>query len=88
MSLKIKAGTSNAIVGHSGFGKTTMINMVNRIYDPSEGDVFIDDQNLKDLTFESYRKYIAVIPQNGILFNDTIIFNLLYGNPNATFEEV
>ncbi len=88
MSLKIKAGTSNAIVGHSGFGKTTMINMVNRIYDPSEGEVFIDDQNLKDLTFESYRKYIAVIPQNGILFNDTIIFNLLYGNPNATFEEV
>ena len=65
-----------------------MINMVNRIYDPSEGEVFIDDQNLKDLTFESYRKYIAVIPQNGILFNDTIIFNLLYGNPNATFEEV
>jgi ABC-type multidrug transport system fused ATPase/permease subunit len=88
LSLKIKAGTSNAIVGHSGFGKTTMINMVNRIYDPSEGEVFIDDQNLKDLTFESYRKYIAVIPQNGILFNDTIIFNLLYGNPNATFEEV
>ena len=65
-----------------------MINMINRIYDPSEGDVYIDDQNLKDLTFESYRKYIAVIPQNGILFNDTILFNLQYGNQEATLEEV
>jgi ABC-type multidrug transport system fused ATPase/permease subunit len=62
--------------------------MINRIYDPSEGDVYIDDQNLKDLTFESYRKYIAVIPQNGILFNDTILFNLQYGNQEATLEEV
>lgn len=62
LSLKIKSGTSNAIVGHSGFGKTTMINMINRIYDPSEGDVYIDGQNLRDLTFESYRKYISVIP--------------------------
>jgi ABC-type multidrug transport system fused ATPase/permease subunit len=86
LSLKIKPGTSNAIVGPSGFGKTTIINMVNRIYDPSEGDVLIDGQNLKDLKFESYRKYISVIPQNGILFNDTILFNLQYGNPDATIE--
>jgi len=84
LSLRIKAGTSNAIVGHSGFGKTTMINMINRIYDPAEGQVFIDGQDLKDLTFHSYRKYISVIPQNGILFNDTIMFNLQYGNPEAT----
>ena len=81
LSLKIKSRTSNAIVGHSGFGKTTMINM-------SEGDVYIDGQNLKNLTFESYRKYISVIPQNGILFNDTILFNLMYGNTQATMEEV
>lgn len=60
--MRIKAGTSNAIVGHSGFGKTTMINMINRIYDPAEGQVLIDDQDLKDLTFHSYRKYISVIP--------------------------
>ena len=73
LSLKIKSGTSNAIVGHSGFGKTTMINMVvsnkiqanhvqNRIYDPAEGEVYIDGQNLKYLKFESYRKFISVIP--------------------------
>ena len=62
LSLKVTPGTSNAIVGHSGFGKTTMINMINRIYDPNEGDVFLDGQNLKDLKFDSYRKYISVIP--------------------------
>ncbi len=62
LSLKVTPGTSNAIVGHSGFGKTTMINMINRIYDPNEGDVYLDGQNLKDLKFESYRKYISVIP--------------------------
>jgi ABC-type multidrug transport system fused ATPase/permease subunit len=49
-------------VGQSGFGKTTMINMVSRIYDPAEGDVLIDGQNLKDLKFDSYRKYISIIP--------------------------
>jgi len=62
LSLKVTPGTSNAIVGHSGFGKTTMINMINRIYDPNEGEVYLDCQNLKDLKFESYRKYISVIP--------------------------
>lgn len=62
--------------------------MINRIYDPTEGHVYIDGQNLKDLTFESYRKHIAVIPQNGILFNDTVLFNLQYGNPEATLEEI
>ena len=60
--MKVTPGTSNAIVGQSGFGKTTMINMINRIYDPNEGDVYLDGQNLKDLKFESYRKYISVIP--------------------------
>lgn len=88
LSLKIKPGTSNAIVGHSGFGKTTMINMITRLYDPSAGSVLLDGQDLKDLSFESYRKHIAVIPQNGILFNDTVLFNLSYGNPGATLEEI
>lgn len=88
LSLTIKPGTSNAIVGHSGFGKTTMINMITRLYDPSEGQVLIDGQDLKDLSFDSFRKYISVVPQNGILFNDTVLFNLSYGNPDATFEEI
>ena len=62
--------------------------MKTRLYDPSEGDILIDGQNLKDLKFKSFRKYIAVIPQNGILFNDTVLFNLTYGNPDASLEEV
>ena len=48
----------------------------------------LDGQNIKDLTFDSFRKYISIIPQNGILFNDTVLFNLQYANPDATMEEV
>ena len=59
-----------------------------RLYDPEEGSITIDGQNLKDLKFDSFRKYITIIPQNGILFNDSILFNLQYGNTEATFEEI
>jgi len=63
-------------VGSSGFGKTTLLNLLFRIFDPTEGSIKIDGQDLKDLEFDSFRKYISIIPQNGILFNDTILFNL------------
>lgn len=59
-----------------------------RIYDPTEGKVLIDGQDVKDLTLESFRKHICVIPQNGILFNDSLLFNLKYGNADASLEEV
>jgi len=59
-----------------------------RIYDPSSGKVLIDGQDVKNLTLDSFRKHICVIPQNGILFNDTLLFNLKYGNSDATIEEV
>ena len=87
-SLDIEPGTTNAIVGQSGFGKTTLLNLLFRIYDPGHGRILIDGQDLKDLTFSSFRKYVSIVPQNGILFNDTILFNLQYGNPDATFEEI
>ena len=74
--MNIVPGTTNAIVGQSGFGKTTLLNLLFRIYDPSEGKILIDGQDITDLTFDSFRKYISIIPQNGILFNDTILFNL------------
>ena len=80
MSIKIEPGTTNAIVGPSGFGKTTMLHLLYRIFDPQNGSILIDGQDVKDLKFESFRKYISVVPQNGILFNDTIEFNLKYGN--------
>ena len=60
--LKIEPGTTNAIVGQSGFGKTTLLNLLFRIYDPSEGTVLLDGQDIRDLTFESFRRYISVIP--------------------------
>jgi ATP-binding cassette subfamily B protein len=61
-NLKIEPGTTNAIIGPSGFGKTTLFNLLFRIYDPTEGRVLIDGQDIKDLTFESFRKYISIIP--------------------------
>ena len=88
LNLKIEPGTTNAIVGPSGFGKTTMLHLLYRIFDPLNGQVLIDGQDVKDLKFESFRKYISVVPQNGILFNDTIEFNLRYGNQEATQDEI
>lgn len=60
--LKIEPGTTNAIVGQSGFGKTTLLNLLFRIYDPTEGSILIDGQDVKDLKFDSLRKYISIIP--------------------------
>lgn len=88
LNLSIEAGTTNAIVGPSGFGKTSMLHLLFRIYDPLQGQVLIDGQDIKDLTFESFRKHIVVVPQNGILFNDTIENNLRYGNPDASQEDL
>ena len=87
-NLTIKPGTTNAIVGQSGFGKTTLLSLLFRMFDPAEGRILIDGQDLKDLKFDSFRKYISIIPQNGILFNDSILYNLQYGNPDATFDEI
>lgn len=88
LNLRIEAGTTNAIVGPSGFGKTSMLHLLFRIYDPIQGQVFIDGQDVRGLTFESFRKHIVVVPQNGILFNDTIENNLRYGNAYATQEDL
>ena len=86
--MRIEPGTTNAIVGQSGFGKTTLLHLLFRIYDPSQGRILIDGQDISDLKFDSFREYISVIPQNGILFNDTVLFNLQYGNPDATMDEI
>jgi len=61
-SLDIEPGTTNAIVGSSGFGKTTLFNLLFRIYEPENGTILIDDQDIKDLKFESFRKNISMIP--------------------------
>lgn len=88
INFKLKGGKSNAIVGPSGFGKTTIFNMIYRIMDPNHGEIYIDGQNIKDLTIDSFRDRISIVPQNGYLFNDTVRFNLQYGNLNATQEDI
>lgn len=77
-----------AFVGHSGSGKSTMINFIPRFYDPDEGDVVIDGQNVKDVTLESLRKQTAYVSQDVILFKDSIKNNIRYGMPDATDEQV
>lgn len=77
-----------AFVGHSGSGKSTMINFIPRFYDPDEGEVLIDGQNVKDVTLESLRKQTAYVSQDVILFKDSIKNNIRYGMPDATDEQV
>ena len=60
--LEIQPGTTNAIVGQSGFGKTTLFNLLFRLYDPYEGRILIDGQDIRGLTFDSFRKHISIIP--------------------------
>ena len=87
-NLTIKEGKTIAFVGESGSGKSTIIRLLFRFYDPKSGDVLINGHNLKDLQLESLRKQISVIPQDTILFNDTLFQNILYGNVNASKEQV
>ena len=77
-----------AFVGHSGSGKSTMINFIPRFYDPDAGEVLIDGQNVKDVTLESLRKQTAYVSQDVILFHDTIKNNIRYGMPDATDDQI
>lgn len=77
-----------AFVGHSGSGKSTMINFIPRFYDPDAGEVLIDGQNVKDVTLESLRKQTAYVSQDVILFHDTIKNNIRYGMPDTTDDQI
>lgn len=88
VSFSVKSGQSVAIVGPSGSGKSTLSRLLFRYYDPNEGDIIIDGQNIKDVTQHSLRKSIALVPQDTVLFNDDIYYNIAYGRPEATKEEV
>ncbi|CAM6119974.1 unnamed protein product [Calypogeia fissa] len=87
-SFTVEAGKSVAIVGTSGSGKSTILRLLFRFFDCQSGVVKIDGQDVKDVTIESLRKSIAVVPQDTVLFNDTIYYNIHYGNMSATEEEV
>ncbi|TQD95430.1 hypothetical protein C1H46_018915 [Malus baccata] len=88
ISFVVPAGKSVAIVGTSGSGKSTILRLLFRFFDTHSGRIKIDGQDIRDVTLESVRKAIGVVPQDTVLFNDTIFHNIHYGNLSAKKEEV
>ncbi|MEL6677843.1 MAG: ABC transporter ATP-binding protein/permease, partial [Pseudomonadota bacterium] len=88
VSLEVPAGQTVAVVGPSGSGKSTIGRLLFRFYDVTGGGIEIDGQDLRDVTQESLRAQIGVVPQDTVLFNDTIGYNIAYGRPDATEAEV
>ena len=88
INLDIKGNTMTAFVGHSGAGKSTIINLLPRFYDPQEGIIEIDNQNIKNVTIRSLRKNLSMVSQDVILFDDTIKKNIAYAKDNASDEEI
>jgi ABC-type transport system involved in Fe-S cluster assembly fused permease/ATPase subunit len=84
----IPAGSTTAVVGHSGSGKSTLSRLLFRFYDIQVGSITIDGQDLRDVTQTSLRKAIGIVPQDTVLFNDTIEYNIAYGNPEASKHEI
>ena len=88
LNLHIDAGEYVALVGHSGVGKTTICSLIPRFYEPSEGEITIDDTNINSVTQKSLRKQIGIVQQDVYLFAGTVLENIRYGRPDATFDEV
>lgn len=88
VSFEVPAGKTIAVVGPSGAGKSTMSRLLYRFYDVIEGGVLIDGQDLRDVTQDSVRAAIGMVPQDTVLFNETIGYNIRYGRPTASEEEV
>lgn len=87
-SVMIKSGEKVGLVGYSGSGKTTFVNLILRMYNIKDGNIYIDDQDIKEVTQESLRGSIAVIPQDTSLFHRSLMENIRYGKPDASDEEV
>ncbi len=87
-SFKVKKGETLAILGNTGSGKSSIINLICRLYDPQDGKVLIDNTDVKDLNLDSVRQSIGFVPQESFLFSDTIKNNIKFGDENATDEEI
>ena len=87
-NLKIKKGEKVALVGRSGCGKTTLVKLLYRFYDVNSGKILIDSKNIKEFRQESLRSEMGVVPQECILFDDTIYNNIKFANPKASRREI
>lgn len=88
LSFQVKPGTTTAICGHTGAGKSTIARLLFRFYDPKDGQILISSQNIRTVTQKSLRQSIGVVPQDTVLFNDTILHNIQYGRQSASMEEI
>ncbi len=88
VTFHVKPGSTTAIVGHSGAGKSTISRLLFRFYDVTGGAISIDGQDIRDVTQESLRESIGIVPQDTVLFNDTIRYNIRYGRVGASDEEI
>lgn len=88
INLTINKGQTIALVGPSGGGKSTLVDLIPRFYDPNAGNIFIDDINFKDVSIDSLRNQMGTVNQQSILFNDTIHNNIAFAKPNATRDEI
>ncbi len=88
VSFDIPAGQNIAVVGQSGSGKSTLARLLFRFYDVQSGCIFINNQDIRDVTQQSLRASMGIVPQDTVLFNDSIFYNIAYGRPDATQEEI
>ena len=87
-NLKIKSGKILGIVGKVGSGKTSLVDLISRIYDPQKGDILIGNKNLKSIEISELRSLISYVPQDNFLFSESIQKNIEFGNPNSSMDEI
>lgn len=88
IDLRIRQGQSVALVGHSGVGKSTLIKLLMRLFDPTQGKITIDGLDIRDMSKSHLRSHLGVVPQDPILFNNTLKYNVIYGAPHAGPKEL